>query len=225
MAAYLKKHLTLVMIVVAALVHVVLLWQFYGKNQIVEVPLEAEVISTQLALNLTARPAPQKTKSAPVKKSPPKVAKPIKKTMKTLTSPQAKSVPLPPTQKAQTKTKTAPKTKSVAAKAGGGQARPSQDEIRRYINKVARRIDRKKRYPRLSRQNGEQGVIKVKLTLGRGGELLHYRLMHESSFKRLSEATLATIRAAAPYPPLPSTYTQAKMTIEVPVRFHLARGR
>lgn len=227
MLSYLEKNTTLFMLLFAAFLHGVLLWQFHGRPTILEVPLEAEFITTQLGLTLKTQRAPE---TPVVKKEtiPPQqqATKSIKKITKTLTTSQPKDFQLPQAPKVteQVKTSAVPAAAPLA-KVGGGQAKPSQDEIRRYINQVVRRIDRNKRYPRISRQNGEQGTVKVKLTLGRGGELIHYTLVRETNFKRLSQATVATIQAAAPFPPLPSAYTSSQMTIEVPVRFHLARAR
>ncbi len=107
---------------------------------------------------------------------------------------------------------------------GGGQGgREARTEMERYVHNVLKKIDAKKRYPRLSKENGEEGVVSILLTIDTTGNLVGYRIAKSGPFERLTEATIQTVQAASPFPPLPSSYGQSKLIIEVPLRFYLAQ--
>ncbi len=107
---------------------------------------------------------------------------------------------------------------------GGGQGgREARTEMERYVHNVLKKIDAKKRYPRLSKENGEEGVVSILLTIDTTGNLIGYKIAKSGPFERLTEATIQTVQAASPFPPLPSSYAQAKLVIEVPLRFYLAQ--
>lgn len=217
---------TLLTLGFAFVLHLLLLFWVQNQEVILEVPITAEIISTQIGLAETPRPstppAPQ-TKPEPTRKVVKQKSPPIPKKIMTSQVPKELAVPKPE--------KIAPPVPAAAPvqaampkvqQRGGASEKAVQTDIRKYINQVVRRIDRKKRYPRMAKENGEQGTVRVKMTLGREGQLLHYRVVQKPPFERLSQATLASIQAATPFPPLPKTYPRSKITIEVPVRFRLA---
>jgi protein TonB len=93
--------------------------------------------------------------------------------------------------------------------------------LSQYIGQVLAKIERKKLYPRLSQQNGEEGVVLVDLRIGRSGQLLSYDLRKAPPRPRLIEATRSAIQAAAPFPSLPENYAQESLNLQVPVRYQL----
>jgi TonB family protein len=100
---------------------------------------------------------------------------------------------------------------------GGG----GDGSLSRYFQQVLARIEQKKQYPRLAQQNGEEGIVLVDLHIGRSGQLLGYQLRDSDSSQRLIQATLHTVEAAAPFPPLPEQYPKESLTLQVPVRYQL----
>lgn len=215
---------TLMAVSVALFLHMVMIFWVQNQDNIIEVPLSAEVFSTQIGIaEAPQAKAPPVPKAKPIKKVVRKIKPPpMPKKILSTQAPQELSVP-----KAKPLAPAIPQTVTATAavqEKGGADQKVIQTDIRKYINKVARKIDRKKRYPRLSKVNHEQGTVRVKMTLGRAGQLLQYRVVEQPPFERLSQATVASIQAAAPFPPLPESYPKSKITIEVPVRFRLARS-
>lgn len=95
-----------------------------------------------------------------------------------------------------------------------------QDEIQNYVQDVVRILDSNKRYPRLSRENHEEGKVVIQLVLGRSGRLLGYQLIQSCAHPRLNGASLDTVRASS-FPPLPASYTGSKMVLRIPVKYKL----
>jgi len=85
------------------------------------------------------------------------------------------------------------------------------------LAEIRRRIESKKTYPLLARKNGWEGSVLVEIELGGAGELEGVRLLHESGFPILDHATLAAVRKAVPFPPLPGK-------VRVPVCYRLDRN-
>ncbi len=106
----------------------------------------------------------------------------------------------------------------------GNTTQKTQDEMQKYIVKIIRILDAKKYYPRLSKENGEQGTIMVKLVLSTRGELLDYQFIKKSDYERLNNATVETLKVASPFPPVPASYTEARLVVEVPVSFRMSRN-
>jgi TonB family protein len=104
----------------------------------------------------------------------------------------------------------------------GGNGGKIEGELQKYIREMVRRVDAKKRYPRISQENGEEGIVPVKLIVGSSGEVLDFQVLKNSEFSRLNEATRQTIKEASPFPPLPSGYDKPRLVVEIPVRFRIA---
>lgn len=104
----------------------------------------------------------------------------------------------------------------------GGDGGKVEGELQKYIREMVRKVDSKKRYPRVSQENGEEGTIPVKLIVGSSGQVLDFQVMRKSEYDRLNAATLQTIKEAGPFPPLPSSYDKPRLTVEIPVKFKIA---
>jgi protein TonB len=217
---------TLLTLAIALALHLLFFFWVQNQERTLEVPITAERISTQIGLAETPQPQTPPTpraKPKPTRKLVTQKSPPVPKKALTTQASQELAVPKPekmtPPVPAATPIQAA---KTEMPQRGGASEKAVQTDIQKYINGVVRRIDRKKRYPRMAKEKGEQGTVRVKMTLGREGQLLHYRVVQKPPFERLSQATLASIQAATPFPPLPKTYPRSKITIEVPVRFRLA---
>ena len=93
--------------------------------------------------------------------------------------------------------------------------------LSRYVHQVLTQIERKKQYPKLSQENGEEGIVLVDLRIGRSGQLLGYDFRQGHAHPRLVAATKNSIEAAAPFPPLPEYLAQETLNLQVPVRYQL----
>ncbi|WP_428249302.1 energy transducer TonB [Ferrovibrio sp.] len=77
-------------------------------------------------------------------------------------------------------------------------------------------------YPRAARLRRQQGEVRLKLELDRGGRLLMASLATSSNHATLDEAALAMAQRAAPYPPpLDMLGQQRSAVFIVPLRFEL----
>lgn len=83
------------------------------------------------------------------------------------------------------------------------------------LAEIRRRIENHKSYPGLARRKGWEGDVVVELQLDGGGEVRDVRVVEKSGHGVLDRATLATIRKAGPYPPMPGR-------VRVPVSYRLA---
>ena len=192
---------------ISFLAHFLFLVFLFQEGRVIQVPLSSDQINTRMGF----APAP---KSSVSKKTLPKP--------KTRQSERAK------VSKTQAPAKQAGEMsgpqEGQAKESGGSPRALDPDTLEKYINQVVRKIDRKKYYPRLAKENGEEGTVRIKITLGKTGNLLGYQVLQGTAYSRLKRATQQTVQAAAPFPPLPAGYGKSKLSIEVPVRFRLARS-
>jgi periplasmic protein TonB len=80
-------------------------------------------------------------------------------------------------------------------------------------------------YPRRAAERGEEGVLLLKITVNRKGELLDVQIAEGSPFILLDDEAEAAVRKAAPFGPLPRAYPQETLTIYAYFEYRLgSRG-
>lgn len=72
-----------------------------------------------------------------------------------------------------------------------------------YFNKLKWKIDSVWSYPKESAYRGEQGVLFLKFTIRRNGDLESVQLITSSGYARLDNEALRAIKVAAPFAPFP----------------------
>lgn len=89
---------------------------------------------------------------------------------------------------------------------GGGETGGEGSAV---LNEIRHKILRAKRYPRLAREAGMEGVAGLLFEIGSDGSLRDVRLVSSSGYPSLDEEALATVRRAAPFPyyPTPIRFT------------------
>jgi protein TonB len=90
-----------------------------------------------------------------------------------------------------------------------------------YNQLVAAHLQRFKQYPSSARAAGEQGTSRLSFTLGRSGQVLGSRLAGSSGHPSLDGETLAMVRRAQPFPPMPPELKQASISFSIPVQFSI----
>ena len=102
-------------------------------------------------------------------------------------------------------------------------ARSLQDEQPSigYIRQVAAFLNRVKTYPEKARAAGQQGVVVVRFTISRAGQVGSINVLRSSGSEALDEAGLALVRRAAPFPPLPDDFSGPILTLTLPLSFGL----
>ncbi len=176
------------------------------ENPIVEAPPEQKVEPSP--------PKPEPAKIAP-DRAKPVAAKP--KPVRTETKKPADAAPAPRSS-AVPKAERRASLASSSAPAGA----TSAAALASYNQLVAAHLQRFKQYPSSAKAAGEQGTSRLSFTLGRSGQVLGSRLAGSSGHPSLDGETLAMVRRAQPFPPIPPELKQASMSFSVPVRF-LAR--
>lgn len=225
-----KLSKTKIAFLISSILHILILY-ISSQTQVTEITLDTENISTKTVIESKKRTqsikAPQenfqkleskklltveknekfrfqqwikKITPAPLKKIVKKIIKPVKKVVKKINQPK-------PSQKQQAAQTV--KQDSI------------NDEIRSYIQKITRLINQQKSYPRISRINREEGIVRVKITINRSGQVNSHFINQSSTYERLNEASLEAIQRAAPFPSLPASYNASQIQIEVPINFKM----
>jgi TonB family protein len=83
---------------------------------------------------------------------------------------------------------------------GGGQPRPL--DLGDLLARIRHRIEAVKRYPEEARRDSIQGTVSVRFRVHADGRLERVELVRSSGSRVLDEASLETIRRAAPFPPV-----------------------
>jgi periplasmic protein TonB len=92
-------------------------------------------------------------------------------------------------------------------------------ELDNYLTLLREKIDRYKNYPLMARKSRQQGVVLVEFNLSKEGHLKDCQLKKSCGYRLLDRAALQAVKAAAPFPDVPSTIELNMTSFIVPVRF------
>lgn len=90
--------------------------------------------------------------------------------------------------------------------------------VSNYPGKVVRKLRRAIRYPAEARRKRLRGEALVTFVVSRNGSARSIRVVRSSGSAILDKAALATVRRAAPFPPIPDNRSRWKFT--VPIAFN-----
>jgi periplasmic protein TonB len=96
-----------------------------------------------------------------------------------------------------------------------------QNEYEHFLAKLRTSIAQKQRYPPASKSMGEEGLVKLKVTLTINGELIDIQILESSSIGRLDQAAIKAVQTAAPFDPIPFNTEQDVWSFALPIRFQL----
>jgi len=188
-------------------------------------PPKREVIEEQLAPPPRHNPAVEvrpEQKPEPPKPEPAKIVpdqpKPVPLKPKPVRIETKKPVEAPPA-----RSSAAPKAERHASLAPSSlpAGATSAAALASYNQLVAAHLQRFKQYPSSAKAAGEQGTARLSFTLGRSGQVLGSRLAGSSGHPALDAETLAIIRRAQPFPPIPADLKQAPLSFSIPVQFSI----
>ena len=80
------------------------------------------------------------------------------------------------------------------------------------------------KYPELAAVSGYQGTLYIKFDIMKDGSLGEVELLQSSGYKILDDEALRSIRAAAPFQPLPDEWGMERYSIRAAVIFYLGAG-
>ncbi len=96
-----------------------------------------------------------------------------------------------------------------------------QNHKQQYLAYLSAVIAEQQRYPKRSRRKNEEGVISVRVTINPTGELQSVHIISNSRYNRLNRESLAMVRRAAPFRPLPQVLADQPLTVILPIQFSL----
>lgn len=96
-----------------------------------------------------------------------------------------------------------------------------QNHKQQYLAYLSAVIAEQQRYPKRSRRKNEEGVISVRVTINPTGELQSVHIISNSRYIRLNRESLAMVRRAAPFRPLPQVLADQPLTVILPIQFSL----
>jgi len=92
-----------------------------------------------------------------------------------------------------------------------------------YFTKIKQLIESQWEYPELAQRYGLQGRLAVEFTIGAHGQLERLRVVRSSGSQLLDEEALRAIKAAAPFPPIPSWIKPNPLPIAAAMEYHDSR--
>ncbi len=92
-----------------------------------------------------------------------------------------------------------------------------------YYIKLAKWLERHKKYPTLSRKRNQQGNVTIQFVIDREGCLLRHQLVKPSEHRSLNTAAIKMLERASPMPAPPEALIGDKTELEysIPVNFSL----
>ena len=107
------------------------------------------------------------------------------------------------------------------------QAHPSTPRektlLNQYLQEIAAKIAAVRQYPKNARTEGWEGTVLLKLRIVASGQVEKVELIAKSKYESLNEAALQAIRKAQPFPPFSRGLTLQAITVNIPIRFTLAK--
>ncbi len=185
-----------------------------------------EAIQEQLPPTPQHKPvveAPPEKEPAPTKPEPAKIVpdqpKPVPVKQKPVRAESKKPADAPPAPRTSAAPKAERQASLTPSSATAGAA--SAAALASYNQLVAAHLQRFKQYPSSAKAAGEQGTSRLSFTLGRSGQVLGSRLAGSSGHPSLDGETLAMVRRAQPFPPMPPELKQSSMSFSIPVQFSI----
>lgn len=108
----------------------------------------------------------------------------------------------------------------LAALSAAAPPPPRAEMMAFYARRLLDRLERHKTYPVLSERRGEEGIVTLRLIVAADGALVAATAIGEAP-RRLVDASLAAVQAAAPFPALPRELAAAQAVFDLPIAYRL----
>jgi len=109
----------------------------------------------------------------------------------------------------------------AAAPSPGASSDPPSSALPTWKGALLRHLERHKRYPAMARQNRQEGIVYVRFTMSRDGQVLAAHVERASNVSSLDQEGLDLLRRAQPLPPLPADLPGESLELVVPIQFFL----
>jgi protein TonB len=105
----------------------------------------------------------------------------------------------------------------------GGRGTAVPDALRSYQTKIQVKLERYKKYPPSAREGRVEGVVLVRFTVNRNGEVVSSQIVKGSGFSILDDEGLGLLKRVNPFPPIPKEIENNTLTITAPLQFKIKR--
>lgn len=197
---------------------------------LIELPPEAAPVPAPVAAvqQMTPQPqvVPQNVLTPPI--DVPLVKAPLPKAVVTLPPPPP---PLPIARATPAPAATPPAPNAIAVtKQGAGtgtSATPGNDPKAKrqeadYFSLVSAHLNRKKIYPADAKKARQQGVVTVRFTVDRRGNVSAESIKRGSGHALLDQATIDLVRRVSPLPPMPASMQRDTVTLSLAIDYTLS---
>ena len=89
----------------------------------------------------------------------------------------------------------------------------------KYLRLVTQSINKIKRYPRKAQALNQEGTVLVSLKLDINGKVLDLKVLKESRFVSLTDATIEAIKSVEKFPIIPTEMNLNEITLIIPVEY------
>lgn len=97
----------------------------------------------------------------------------------------------------------------------------NDDVLNDYILRIQRMIFRALDYPRLAKEAGWQGAVKLKLHLNYKGEVVEVRVAESSGYNFFDNSVLEVTESLSPFPPFPPGIDIEDLWVDIPVVYKM----
>lgn len=120
----------------------------------------------------------------------------------------------------------APVAAPASVGAAGTSAAPGTDPRAKkvevdYFSLVSAYLNRRKTYPAEAKQARQEGVVTVRFTVDRAGNVSGAAIKRGSGHDLLDQATLHLLQRVAPLPPMPASMQRQSVTLALPIAYSL----
>lgn len=113
-----------------------------------------------------------------------------------------------------------PTTRTASPATPGSDPRAKQQEID-YLSLVSAHLNRKKHYPSEAKKARQQGIVTVRFTVDRDGNVSGVSIKRSSGHDILDRATLDLLARVAPLPRMPKSITRDSIIVSLPIDYSL----
>jgi TonB family protein len=96
--------------------------------------------------------------------------------------------------------------------------------LKSYLAEVRRLLEKHKTYPWMARRQHREGIVVLKFTIAKDGDIADHTIARSSGNEMLDGAAQETLQKVRRFPPLPAVLERSHLTIQVPLAFRLSES-